>query len=58
MDAGDNPCREALTAGLWQKSVQRGPVTFVGDDQLIENRFRHRGAGTVFDRVMACHSFW
>ncbi len=31
-----------------ERSVQCGPVAFVGDDQFIEDSFRHRSAGHRF----------
>ena len=33
---------------ITKRSVQCGPVAFVGDDQFIEDSFRHRSAGHRF----------
>ncbi len=44
-------CREGGFSASYpsrKRSVQCGPVAFVGDDQFIEDSFRHRSAGHRF----------
>ena len=51
---GETPGKNAEKGGFSasypsrKRSVQCGPVAFVGDDQFIEDGFRHRSAGHRF----------